>query len=373
MNFSYLDLNFSVRSDQADDLKWLIEFLQPGFTVGSADNEADVRVLMQVDRAGFEALYRRGPGQPDTRVDAFTLDNQTIVLPAWNGPEGFLTLYEDKFELFFIVSHDRRQVRLLARRGPAYRTPLMRVLREYSMNHAMQTGGVFLHASAVSLDGQGLLTVGTKGAGKTSLMSHFLRNCAARYVANDRVYLNPDSVPLTMQGMPTIATLRSGMIPLFPRLGEQVAASRYHHHLTLEECSRREQRLKPWDNGKYGLTPAQLMRLHGSRATTKVQPRAMLFPRVVNDVSATQDALRAIPLGAGEVARRVPDALFGARTLRNRAEVFSLHGPGLPNPEVLLGRASRITQKLPCFEVRLSEGAYRNPAASDRLLREVLG
>jgi hypothetical protein len=372
MKFSYLDLSFSVHSDQAEDIEWLVEFLRPGFSADTNDDEADIRVLMQVDEPGFETLYRRGPSLPATRVDAFTLDNQAIVLPAWNGPEGCLTLYEDKFELFFIVRQDRRQVRLLARHGPAYRTPLMRVLREYAMNHFMQTGGVFLHASAVSLDGQGLLTVGTKGAGKTSLMTHFLRNCSARYIANDRVYLHPDSVPLAMQGMPTIATLRSGMIPLFPRLGEQVAASHYHHHLTLDECSRREQCLKPWDNGKYGLTPAQLMRLHGSGATAQAQPRAMLFPRVVKGVSASQDALRAIPLKAEEVARRIPDALFGARTLRNRADVFSLRGPGLPEQEVLLGRASRIAHELPCFEVRLSERAYRDPAASDRLLRDVL-
>ena len=95
-----------------------------------------------------------------------------------------------------MVSADRRQVHLLAAEPSRGRIQLMRVLREYAMNHYMQQGGVYFHASAVVFGDKGLLIVGTKNAGKTSLMTHFLRHAGAAYVANDRVLVEPESVPL---------------------------------------------------------------------------------------------------------------------------------------------------------------------------------
>jgi hypothetical protein len=373
LKLSWRDLHFEVHSENPADLAFLVEFLAPAFSRSPDHGAPDVVVQMEESAQAFDALFGKGPDIRGTALEAFTLDNKTIRLPLWNGPDGCLTLYEEKFQLFFIVRKDRRHVRLLAKSGPAYRTPLMRILREYVMNHCMQGGGVVFHASAVAVSGRGLLIVGASNAGKTSLMTHFLRHAGADYVANDRVYVDPAASSLVLRGIPTIATIRVSMPALFPGLTEQMAASRFHHHLTLAECEGRDQPLRAWENGKYGLTPAQLLSIHDASAVSEAPALAMVFPRVVQGAGSGADPMAAKPVDHREVARRIPRALFGVDTLRNRAEVFTLRGPGLPGLQELLDRCARVADQLPCYEVRLGEGSYRHPGAADRTLERILG
>lgn len=302
-------------------------------------------------------------------MDSFALDNSVIVLPVWNGDEDWLTLYEDKFRTFFLVRSDRRKVHILAEDKPGFRIPLMRVLREFAMNHCIRKEGVFLHASGVAFGGRGLLIVGSSNAGKTSLLTHFLRNSSAHYVSNDRVYVKQEGGGLMMWGMPTIATIRSTMLPLFPELEGQIQASTFFHRSTVQESAEDNRALRPWGDGRYGLTPAQFMKIHRARPQAQAVPQAMLFPRVTHKPGT----MRAARLNPEEVAQRYPQALFAVSTWRNEAEVFNLGQAGLPAVEELLVRCRNITAALPCYEVQLGTESYSSPAVTDQLLEQVLG
>jgi len=366
--FSYRDLGFRVRANSSGHLDWLDEFLRPAYAVGDSEISCEIEVLIENSEARFQALCQRGPGQAESSHRAFVLDNSVIELPGWRGEDDLLTLYQEKTRTFFEIGRDRRQVRLVSTDVPRCRVPLMRVLREFTMNHCMQKGGVFLHASAVAFGDDGLLLVGSKNAGKTSMMTHFMRNLRADYISNDRVYINPDEAPLTVRGMPTIATIRASMPPLFSGLQEQLDNSVFQYHRTLAECRQWNRKLKDRSSDRYIVTPAQLLDLHGTRAQAKASPRAMLFPRVTQE----ETGIRAVPLSNREVAKRLPQALYGVSTLSQQPGVFSLDNCQLPTVEELLHRCERVAESLPCFEILMGHSAFKNPRATEALLTEFL-
>ncbi len=367
--FTFLDLTFRVASPVAGHVVWLTEFLHPFFGVAEEPRRFDVAIELMEDVALFDALMQQGSVDSEAHKEVFALDNSIITLPVWNDETEWLTMYESKFRTFFQVRPDHREVRLITGERPRFRIPLMRVLREYVMNHYMQQGGVFLHASGVAFGDNGLLMVGTKNAGKTSLLTHFLRSTEARYVSNDRIYIALDADPPFMRGIPTLATIRSAMLPLFPDVREQLEASTFYHHCTLDESTERGIPLKAWGDGRYGFTPAQFLSIHGATPQAQALPRAMLFPRVMHEAGT----MRAVPLSPDEVATRFPEALFGANTWRNKAEVFNLTGALLPPVEALLQRCQKVALSMPCYEIQLGTEAYTAPQATEQMLQAVLG
>jgi hypothetical protein len=366
--FTYLDLGFRVQADSTGHLDWLSEFLQPAYSVSDSEKPHDIDILIENEEALFKALHHRSLEKPESSHRTFVLDNNVIELPGWCGEDDRLTLYQEKTRTFFELSRDRRQVRLTSAEPLRCRMPLMRVLREFTMNHYMQKGGVFLHASAVSSGDDGLLIVGSKNAGKTSMLTHFLRNAGADYVSNDRVYINPAESSPAMRGMPTVATIRASMPTLFPGMQEQLDQAVYQYHRTLTECRQRNQKIRAKNGLRYSMTPTQLLDLHAISARPSAYPRAMLFPRVTQE----QAGIRAVRLSKSEVSGRVSQALYGISTLGQQPVVFNLTGQRLPTVEELLDRCQRVAESLPCFEIRLGHSAYENPRAGEELLAELL-
>jgi hypothetical protein len=158
------------------------------------------------------------------------------------------------------------------------------------------------------------------------------------------------------------------MLPFFPELQEQVQATTFFHRYTLEECADRNQPQKPWEDGRYGFTPAQFLSLNQAVPQAQAIPKAMLFPRVTHKPGT----MRAVVLGPEEVATRIPEILFGASTWRNKADVFNLTGTALPTVNELLKRCMRLAMVLPCFEVQLGAEAYTSPQATNQLLQQIL-
>ncbi|MEM1112439.1 MAG: hypothetical protein AAGI11_11080 [Pseudomonadota bacterium] len=366
--FSYEGLTICVQADAVSHLDWLEEFLCPAYSTRETGITPEIEIQLETDEACFNALYEKGPGEPADEHPIFVLDTRVVELPAWHGRDKQLTLYQESTSTFFEISQDRRRVRLISRAVPRCRIPLMRVLREFTMNHCMQQGGVFLHASAVAYGDAGLLIVGSKRAGKTSLMTHFLRNTSAAYIANDRVYINPREVPLSMRGMPTIASIRAAMPALFPGMQEQLDNSFYHHHRTIDECRGRAHATQSKQGIRYSLSPAQMLDLHAADARPSVRPQALLFPRV----SASERGVRILPLSSAEISRRIPTALYGISTLGKHPVVLSTGAEFAASVKELLMRCERVAASLPCFEVLLGQEAYQDPATTEAIVSSVL-
>ncbi len=83
---------------------------------------------------------------------------------------------------------------------------------------------IHLHAGLVSLEGAGILLVGPKGAGKSTLVTHLVRSGWV-YHSDEMVGFEPDR-PLCGVGLPCPVSLKAGSWPLFPEL-ETVRARRH--------------------------------------------------------------------------------------------------------------------------------------------------
>lgn len=366
---AYEGLRVRVRADQAAPVEWLLEFLAPHFAALPGDAAgADCTVSLECDAGAFAALWARAPREGAAPVDGFALDNSVVPLIEWSCDLGDRALYDEHTRTFLRFLPGARTIELLADgTSPKPRTALMRVVRELAMHRAQRDGGLFLHASAVAFAGRGLIVAGPKAAGKTSLLVHLLRQPGARYLSNDRVLARLDPEPRIV-GMPTIVTLRPGMLERFPDFSSRLLASGFGHRLSFAENARRAQPIEPWSDGRFGLSPPQLCSLLDVEPISAAEPRALLFPALTHRPGAIELA----PLEADDAAARLADALFGIRTWRKSLELFDFDGHPPLEDHGRLALARRLVERVPAFECRLGEDAYRVPGATAQALDRLL-
>ncbi len=82
---------------------------------------------------------------------------------------------------------------------------LVRLLRNRFTSGHLSTGSNLLHGGAVNIEEHGLLLLGEKEAGKTTLICELLDRGVADFVSNDRTILSPDD---TLLGLPVAVGVR---------------------------------------------------------------------------------------------------------------------------------------------------------------------
>lgn len=96
--------------------------------------------------------------------------------------------------------------------NPESRYIVARVVRSIIIGQALADGWALLHASCVSIDNIGLLTVGNKGAGKTALMMALIKERQGKYVSNDKLLAKQISNNLVVQGLPHSPAVKLDML-----------------------------------------------------------------------------------------------------------------------------------------------------------------
>lgn len=82
-------------------------------------------------------------------------------------------------------------------------------------NRILESKGViFIHASSISYNGNGIMFIGERGNGKTTNMLYMLNQKGIEYVANDRtgIKLNKETGKVEMLGIPSSINVRPGSI-----------------------------------------------------------------------------------------------------------------------------------------------------------------
>ena len=163
----------------ADDCIWLREFFGAAYC-------SPMEERLRVGIAFASGLHWSTAAATRSRL-AFALDSGPVRLPAFPRADGERLLDVDA-RVAFDVGSGRRDttVRYGASRFAA-RVRLMRVVREYFHNHALQRGHLLLHAAAVVYKGRSLVIAGGKGSGKTTMMLQLLAEPEAAFLSNDRV------------------------------------------------------------------------------------------------------------------------------------------------------------------------------------------
>jgi len=350
---------FTIRVETADpaDLEWLGENLGPSFC--SAVAEPPLRLVTKiVDPERHRALLHLGPAFPVEQVTCFGFDGHGGECTRWSVPTA--TLYDHELGVFYQLNEEGSRVEVVAPSSrPSTRIALLRLVREFSTHHLAAQGAVHLHAAALEHDGRGILIVGPKRAGKTSLLIHCLGEAGSLFIANDRAGVSSDSrLRWRLGGMPTVISIRPGTLELINR-PLFLAASRWLARMTLTEAL-----AIPSDTAQ--LSPPQPLSISPRQFCYAVDVgrvgsaplRAIVFPRVDTD----RDGLHFSRLSADGVGERLRSHLLHPADTVFRSDLTGARGTGT-EAEML----AELQAAIPAFECVLGRQAFSGGSACSAL------
>lgn len=349
---------FSIQIDspESGDVEWLDENLTPGFQ-SVVDPSPQRRVVKTVDAQRYQALMSCGAVSPDDRVRCFAVDAPGGTCRRWNAPQP--TLYDAEFDVCYVSREDGRLVDVVAPASrPSTRIALLRVVREFTAHHLVARGTLQLHAAGFAHGGRGVLVVGAKRAGKTSVLVHGLGEADSQFITNDRALVSLDGDGAwRLGGMPTVVAIRPDSAALLNR-PDLAAAGRWRARMTLAEAH------SAGDDGPgraardpLGLSPRQFCVRLGVGCVASAPLRVLVFPRIAHR-------------GSGITFLRLPPAVAGERLAAHRLNpagtMFLADAPTttLPGPEAML---ARLQASIPALECVLGQEAYVTRTMNDAI------
>ena len=362
---SFDDLRSAASADDPRHIAWLREFLVPDFATGTG-GEADCAVRVVEDDDRFRAALGAGPAPDAPLLDCFALDSSVVRLPILDADGAATSVFDAQFDAVYEIDSPASRVTIVTPKGNArVRASLLRVVREFAMNH-LHGRGLFLHAAAVAAGGAGLAIAGRKAAGKTTMLTYLLSHGAGDYVSNDRVLVTERAGQQVFRNMPTVISVRPGTLDHCPSFRERFERSGFTSYLlTLDEAREHEGRLVPRNQfGNYFLSPAQYRRLLDAPQRTACAARALVFPVVVDGVETFEIG----ELSEADVLARLPESFLGAGGWRKGTDAFAIPG-GRPAPDEadLAARAARLAASVRAVECRLGPHAYRDASLAAAL------
>ncbi|MFC4518262.1 hypothetical protein [Streptomyces ehimensis] len=211
-----------------------------------------------------------------------------------------------------------------------------RLAREVVRGQLVADGWSILHASAVVRDGQTVLTLGDKGAGKTTV-GLLLARAGWQLLANDRVFIRREGDRLRVLPWPSAAAIGLGLLDAlgwYDQVRERVQRGEQLHptqHQKVTDALYSGSRTPLWKTSGKELKPQffpdQLASWLGLTLATEGQAARILFPQII---PGAEPAIR-------DEDRGVQDAdFFTAGTEDRYPDVFGLLPADLPDTEPLL-------------------------------------
>jgi hypothetical protein len=321
----------------AADLIWLREFLEPAFAVQQT-GQGDVSVCFEAT-SDVPAI-----GEPDQVLTVFTLDSRAIRLPASPIPGGS-RIHDASRGLTIDVTAEGRSARLRYHADVrTARFALMRVVREYAHNHSVLSGGLILHAAAVTVGDAAIAIAGVKGVGKTTLALDLLMEPGSGYLSNDRVLVRSGTEPRAI-AVPSVVSLRPSTRPLMPALAEYLQRCGDFREHTGERDARGPG--PPVMSGdSWNISPWQLAKALDRPLQASAPLTAVIFP--TDGITATEPLRRLTPVAASQ-------ALSDARLCRLQgsyvSDVFVASRGGVPDEARLQTSCESLASTVACFAV----------------------
>lgn len=323
------------------DLDWLRENLVPWFTSPSG-GAPERRVTVLVSREEYDrlAVLRTRGTAP---ANAFAFHGQADPTRALLADP--TVIWDEELRVFYREISRSLQIEVVAATDQEQtRVALLRLMRETATTGLLAQQALPLHAAAVDWNGSGVLIAGPRRAGKTTCLLHSLRDPAARFVANDRVFALSETATFPIiTGLPTIIGIR-------PESLELAGQGRFEHTLgwrarrTLHEVHTQPPEANAEESGgKLALSPAQFLHCLERQAVARTQLKLILFPQT----DPARSGIEVRPLTPDDVIRRLAANLFplpGSVGGGERAEPLSYPGAAtlrvlaqVPARELILG------------------------------------
>ncbi|MDQ1019007.1 hypothetical protein [Streptomyces afghaniensis] len=233
-----------------------------------------------------------------------------------------------------------------------------RVARDVIRGQLLRANWSVLHASAVVQDGRTILTLGKKGAGKTSTALALATRHGLGLLSNDRVFVRPDrSGGVEVLPWPSAAAVGLGLMDALGWIDvarEWLDAGEVLHPTQdsrVTKALREGGRTALWDGPKelkVQVFPDQFTSWFGVPLATEGRVAAVVFPRIARSAApALEDTARTVSES---------DFLF-ARTEDRYPDVFGLVGEGFGAPR---HEVARRLDRLPHYTVVLGHDVQAN-------------
>ena len=261
-------LAFGLRSDERDQVSYVRDYL--------VDEKSSVgpREKFQIDAIYNDKIFNHLNGELTSGRHASQV--KETFRDTWNTEWdiGGVAIFRNMASSpHYIVDLGGRKVCIL----PTNCTEVwhsMRMMRETYLREMQSAGHVTVHAGAVQIESHGVLIVGPKGAGKTTLIGMLL-DAGSIYVSNDRVLVNEiggvvlaHTFPIAINVSPL--SIRGDAQPRFDR----IKLSRYQLQTgaSVRRAAVRESR-------KIELSLREWLYVHRSKAAPKATVDAVVVPQ----------------------------------------------------------------------------------------------
>jgi hypothetical protein len=229
----------------------------PDLRLVVASDEKAMDVLRGVESAMHDAFVSyRGPGGHNERYRYF---GAKLV-------DGAMFRIEDGPEVLYCIRVGTT-VALVLRSSVLAVTWTVRILRELLNKRAEDRGAIHVHASAFEVAGNGVICVGAKGTGKTTVMCAMLQEYGARYIANDRATIWSTPNGIFVRGQPLSVRIAPRTIDQSERLRTALASGL----------------VTRFDRAKHTMLASEFIRACRTTVTTRSTLRIVLFPSVGDD------------------------------------------------------------------------------------------
>ncbi|MGW0673338.1 hypothetical protein [Streptomyces sp. NPDC002746] len=279
---------------------------------------------------------------------------------------GLVTATQPDDGLSYVWEPAASRMRIVGVDETAVATATARLAREVVRGQLLADGWQILHASAVTRpsDGATLLTLGKKGAGKTTT-GFLLARTGLHLLANDRVFARFDGEVIRVLPWPSAAAIGFGLLDAlgwYEPVRVRVRAGELMHPTQKQQVTDAilaGDRTPLWKRSgaemKPQFFPDQLESLLGLTLAAEGYVVGILFPEVAPDAAPVLTA----------AARGVTDADFFSSATEDRyPDVFGLRPPEASNQDLV----GRLTQ-LPHQALTMNH----DPEASTAVLLEATG
>jgi hypothetical protein len=339
--------------------RWLVEVLQPCFTLAASAAPADWCVHVSATRGAYEELVGGRPPSAAPRA-CFALDQEALALPTWAAGEGFVAVDAER-SCALRLAPARAEI-VGDPRTRRWRFTAMWVCHEIAATRLRRTH-LEIHAASVETAGRAVLFVGPKGAGKTTLSLHLLRGGGWRAIANDRAFLGHEGTAVVARGMPTAVKLRPATLAEFPELSRGLPPVKRPYLYTLDELAAGtlEETLPDLEAIDLALSPAQIARQVRAGSCGAAPAGAVVFP----EVRAGTTGWAAERLNPDEVACRLRANLYGGAPERRGQTLFE----DLDGGRVALrpSLADELADAVPGYRLAMASRACAAPGFGARL------
>ncbi|MEV4923675.1 lactate/malate family dehydrogenase [Streptomyces roseoverticillatus] len=311
--------------------EWALRYFGPWWNAASTTADDGPQVIADVNPARVTEIAQH---IADHAHDEAVYANSTMHID--RDDDGTVAASQPDDKLVYRAEPDGGPLRIYGCEDVPIALAAARLAREVVRGKLLADGWSILHASAVVRDGRTVLTLGDKGAGKTTT-ALLLARAGWQLLANDRVFIRREDNRLRVLPWPSAAAIGLGLLDAldwYDQVRERVQRGEQLHptqHQKVTDALHSGSRTPLWNESGKELKPQffpdQLHSWLGLTLVTEGHAARILFPKIT---PGTEPALLDEDRSVGA------DDFFTAGTEDRYPDVFGLLPADLPGTQPLL-------------------------------------